>query len=74
VRGYDQIAHLTGKQPLVVLPIIETAHDVEDRKSSRYRWVLLTIILGITCIVAVHFFVMNLEVLWFKALRKISLL
>lgn len=72
VRGYNQIASVVGKAPLVVIPVITTAHEESRKKTIRNRWIMFVFLLIIAAVAVIHFYVINLEVLWFKVLRKIS--
>jgi hypothetical protein len=74
VRGYSNISRVVGKPPLVVIPLIRTEKEKSRRRSLLYRSLFLLVLLGIAAIVLFHFFVMNLEVFWFKLLNKLSLL
>ncbi len=74
VRGYNEITRVVGHAPLVVVPIITTLYDDKVKKTSRMRLVLWSFILFLLMIVCFHFWVMDLEVLWFKIMRKITLL
>lgn len=74
VRGYTQVARIVGKSPLVVIPMITTTRELARRKTLRNRWIIVAIILGIISIIAIHFYVINLEVLWYRLMRKVSLL
>ena len=74
VRGYTQVTHLVGKTPLVVIPVITTSRELARKKTIRNRWIVLAIVAAIASVIAVHFYVVNLEVLWFKLMRKVSLL
>ncbi|EMR14346.1 lipopolysaccharide biosynthesis protein [Methylophaga lonarensis MPL] len=74
VRGYNAMTHALGRAPLVVIPIIPTERD---RRRKRLKWTLLFIILiaaGIAAVAVFHFYVMHLEVFWFKLMNKLSLL
>lgn len=72
VRGFNQISHAVGRAPLVVIPMIETTKEIARKKAIRNRWIILALLSVIAGIAAVHFYVMNLEVLWFKVMRKIG--
>ncbi|OUR71631.1 sugar transporter [Methylophaga sp. 41_12_T18] len=74
VRGYTQITRVVGHAPLVVLPMITTEQDIQNKKKSRNRILFSIFVLILISIAGFHFFVMNLEILWFKVLRKVSLL
>ena len=77
VRGYNQISRVINGVPLVVIPVITTQQEPVKATTGlinidkRIYWAI-----GI-CLVVVagfHFLVMDLEILWFKVLRKINLL
>ncbi|AFI84235.1 sugar transporter [Methylophaga nitratireducenticrescens] len=74
VRGYTQISRIVGKPPIVVIPIIQTDQQKRRKRRIIYSLIVLGIIFGLCAIALFHFFVMNLEVLWFKVLNKLSLL
>lgn len=74
VRGYTQISRIVGKPPIVVIPLIQTDHEKRRKRRIIYSLIVLGIILGLAAVILFHFFVMNLEVLWFKVLNKLSLL
>jgi uncharacterized protein involved in exopolysaccharide biosynthesis len=72
VRGYNEISRVSGYTPLVVLPFITTEKDLRRKRNSRYRMVFYFIVLLSLLVAGFHYFVMDLEVLWFKVLRKVS--
>lgn len=74
VRGYTQISRIVGKPPIVVIPFIKTDQQKRRKRRIIYSLIVLGIILGLFAIILFHFYVMNLEVLWFKVLNKLSLL
>lgn len=74
IRGYNNITRVVGKAPLVVIPFIRTEKEKSKRRALIYRWLLVLFLFGIAAIALFHFFVMNLEVFWFKLLNKLSLL
>lgn len=74
VRGYNEISRIIGNSPLVVLPIIKTKSENIEKVANRYTKLYWLIGLLVLLVLGFHFFVMDLEIFWFKALRKISLL
>ncbi len=74
VRGYNEIARIVGQAPLVVVPIISTLRDEKVKKTSRTYLMFWSFILFILLVICFHLFVMDLEVLWFKIVRKVTLL
>lgn len=73
-RGYTEITRIIGQAPLVVVPIITTLRDEKKKKTTKIHIVFWAILLLVLLVVGFHFFVMDLEVLWFKAVRKVTLL
>jgi len=74
VRGYNEITRVVRHAPLVVVPVITTMQDMTSQRSSRRRLVFFIVILLSLLTFCFHLWVMDLEVLWFKILRKVSLL
>jgi uncharacterized protein involved in exopolysaccharide biosynthesis len=74
VRGYKEIAKVTGLTPLVVVPVIHNTDDLKKKRNRKYRIAFYILVIMTMGVIAFHFFVMNLELLWFKVIRKISLL
>jgi uncharacterized protein involved in exopolysaccharide biosynthesis len=74
IRGYSNITRVVGKAPLVVIPFIRTEKEKSKRRALIYRWLIVLFLFGIAAIALFHFFVMDLEVFWFKLLNKLSLL
>ena len=74
VRGYNEMTRIIGQAPLVVIPMITTLQDENVKKISRKYLVFWLLTIFVALIVCFHFFVMDLEVLWFKVMRKVTLL
>ena len=76
VRGYKAISRILDEAPLVVVPMIIAPQDVINRTITYKdkRVIIAALIFVILIILGVHFLVMDLEIFWFKLLRKISLL
>jgi len=76
VRGYPAISRILGEAPLVVIPMIIAPQDAVVRTVvyKDKRIILGAVGLAILVILGFHFLVMDLEIFWFKLLRKISLL
>ena len=74
IRGYRALEHITGVEPLVVIPYIENQHDIERSRKNKRNFVFIIVILIIGSIVAVHFLYKPLDLLWFKTWHRISML
>ncbi len=77
VRGYSDISRILGANPLVVVPILTVKDDKPSQEGNKYKriyWLIGLAALAVVAMMGVHFLIMDLEVFWFKLLRKISLL
>ena len=74
VRGVNKVKNLLGVAPLAVIPYQMNMQDVSKRKSIQKRTILLGLVIIVTAILLLHFFVSPLDVLWFRILRKIDIL
>ena len=72
IRGPKSLERITGIQPIVVIPYIETPQDIILR-SRRFKLILIISgLVFIAAIVIIHFFVMPLEIIWAKAMMKLG--
>jgi uncharacterized protein involved in exopolysaccharide biosynthesis len=74
IRGFKNITDVVGQAPLVTIQIIKTKEDIRQQRNRSLRLLMLAIVVAILGVVAFHFFIMSLDVLWFKVMRKITLL
>ena len=74
LRGYNAITRVVGQAPMVVVPIITNEADLLRKVTNKKRVLYGGLVAIVLLAVGFHFFVMNLEVFWFKLMRKISLL
>ena len=70
VRGIAGIKKLLTTAPLAVIPVIYITQDYYRRKRMRRIFVSSAIISIVVVVMAVHFFVTPLDVLWFRSIRK----
>ncbi len=73
IRGSRALASVTKMTPLVTIPYIVTRKDEMIKKRNIRFLIAAVIILGISAIVAVHFFYKPLDLLWIIVLRKLNL-
>ena len=74
IRGYPAISQLMGASPLVVIGNIQTQADVNAGR-RRFFWLLGGLLLSlIVLLTAIHLWLIDLEVLWFKVLSKLTAL
>jgi len=74
VRGYNEISRVLGASPLVVVPVLTLKDNKTSREGNKYIRLYWLIGLVILAMIGFHFLIMDLEIFWFKLLRKISLL
>jgi polysaccharide biosynthesis transport protein len=72
VRGVGQISAILGQKPLVTVPVIPVAAEVESRRKA-YMFVALGALAVIALIsLAVHFLVLPLDILLMKTLIRLG--
>jgi polysaccharide chain length determinant protein (PEP-CTERM system associated) len=72
LRGQRTVAAVLGSPPLVTVPLIETSTDYADRKR---KWLLLGLAMVATLLVGlllVHFFVIDLDLLFYTLTSKLA--
>ena len=74
VRSVKDITRITGAEPLAVIPLMLTAEDYSKKNKSRKHLVIAAIIFAVAAVVIVHYFVLSLDILWYKVLAKINML
>ena len=74
VRGYNEISRILGANPLVVVPVLTVKDDKPRKLRNKYKRIYWLIGLIVLAVIGFHFLIMDLEIFWFKLLRKISLL
>ncbi len=74
IRGAKGVAQTLQVMPLAVIPYLES--EEERRKRKAHKWKLAAGSVGALVLAAllVHFLFTPLDVLWFRALRKVSIL
>lgn len=74
VRGYNEISRVLGSSPLVVVPMLTVKGEQVQNTTSRYTRLYWVIGVAVLFVIGFHYLIMDLEIVWFKLLRKISLL
>jgi succinoglycan biosynthesis transport protein ExoP len=72
VRGSKALAGLAAVPVLAVIPYMETQRDKQRRRRIRAVVALIALLLAVLALTLVHYFVIPLDVLWFRFLRKID--
>lgn len=73
IRGRSGVIELAGVRPLAVIPCIQTEDDVRAKVMLRRVVVGLAIFSVALSAVIVHLFIVPLDVLWFRGLRRLGL-
>ena len=73
VRGRHGVLEILGEAPLAVVPYIVTAADNRKKMLQRSLFTFGTLATLVIACVLVHFYVMPLDVLWFRSLRRLGL-
>ncbi len=72
VRGTRGVENATGAPPLAVIPYLESDREKSRRKNRTMRRAAAAIGAIIIALTLLHNFWMPLDVLWYKALRKVD--
>jgi polysaccharide chain length determinant protein (PEP-CTERM system associated) len=72
VRGVGALTALTGQRPLVVIPYITTATELQSTQLLRRRLVVLAVGLGVICLVVVHLFIVPLDALLISLFSRLG--
>lgn len=73
VRDSNSLALATASPVLASIPEIETRKDIIRRRIKRISLSILLVLVIVAGLAAFHYFVMDLNVFWAKALRRIDL-
>jgi len=73
LRGYKSLERLTGVEPLVVIPYIKIQEDIDKTKRNIRRLIIVSSLVLIGSVVAVHFWYQPLDMIWFKVLNRLNM-
>ncbi len=73
IYGVRGLQAAIGEQPLVVIPYIENADDVDKARLLKRRLLATSVSGAVLLTLSFHFFVMPLDVLWYVMLRKLGM-
>ncbi len=72
VNGPKAVAAIMGVAPLASIPYLESQKEHQDGKKDRQLLLLGTGVAALLAVVAFHFFIMPLDVFWYKLLRVVG--
>ncbi|HSH29831.1 MAG TPA: Wzz/FepE/Etk N-terminal domain-containing protein [Thiohalobacter sp.] len=70
IRGAKGVANTLQVMPLAAIPYQRTAGETRKRRSRKWKVLGGTAVAVLIAVLAVHFFMSPLDVLWFRVLRK----
>ncbi len=70
IRGTSSLAAVLNQQPLASIPYIVTAREARRRKRAKVMIVLLSLIILLGGLIAVHFLVMPLDIAFYKVMAR----
>ena len=73
VWSETSLLQLVDKPVLAVIPFIETGSDIKEKKRSTLIAITVIVVCFALLIMTVHIFYQPIDILWFKAMRRISL-
>ncbi len=74
VRGIKGVVALLNMPPLAAIPYMQNKQDVSKRRKRRMTFLIAAVIAVIAVLAAINYLYLPLDVLWFKALRKMNIL
>lgn len=72
IRGAKALERISGMPPIVVIPYIDTPQDIERRQKRKKLIWLGVLLLLVLMVLATHFFVMPLELIWATGMAKLG--
>ncbi len=73
VRSARELVALTGMPPLVVVPYIVTARELQRQMMLRRSLAISLLLLGVIAVVAFHHFVMPIDTFWYALEHRLEL-
>jgi len=74
VRSIKDFTRITGAEPLALIPLMLSDEDYKKKSRSRKRLILFAGLLIVAMLFIVHYFVISLDIVWFKIMAKINML
>jgi len=73
VRSADALSSLTGFRVLTTIPEIISEKDLLNTRKTRRIYLIVALLVLILAMLAFHFFIMDIDVLWAKIARKLAI-
>ncbi|MDA7853020.1 Wzz/FepE/Etk N-terminal domain-containing protein [Porticoccaceae bacterium] len=74
VRSIKDFTRITGAEPLALIPLMLSDEDYKKKSRSRKRLILFAGLIIVAMLFIVHYFVISLDIVWFKIMAKINML
>ena len=72
LRGQGALTEVLGVPPLVTVPVIDTGADFVDRRRRRWMYAGAALLVVVVALVMVHFFYMDLDLLFYMLTSKLA--
>lgn len=72
IRGTKSLAQLSRVPVLAAIPYMENAQDRGRKRKVKFTGWIVGVVVFLVAISILHFFIMPLDVLWYKILRRIT--
>ena len=72
-RSVEELAKGTGFPVLAAIPMMATAEDIMRRKKTRNALLIGSAVVMVAGLLIVNFFIMELDILWVKLLRRLTI-
>jgi capsular polysaccharide biosynthesis protein len=73
VRNAEALSAFTGFRVLTTIPEIISDKDLLQAKKKTWILMFVAVLLIVMAMLAFHFFIMDIEVLWAKIARKLAI-
>jgi succinoglycan biosynthesis transport protein ExoP len=73
IRGAKALAGMTKAPVLAMIPYMENARDQLQKRKTRRLTIGVIVALCLLALTVIHLFVIPLDVLWFKVLRRLAI-
>lgn len=74
IHSSKAVVAILGVEPLASIPYLESQNESDGLKRKQKTVVIVSLIAGLSVILAFHFIVMPLDVFWYKLLRVLNTL
>ncbi len=70
IRNQRELIQVIGEEPLVVIPYLVNDDDLARTRKNMFNFLMIGLLLFVSMLVAIHFFYMHLDLIFYKVLLK----